>query len=84
MLVISELEKVGEQYEKTLGPLNEESLLFGRGLDSLTLAILIMRLEDRLGIDPFFSRDYSEPKTLGEFVRLYENEFGRLNEKADP
>ena len=44
------------------------------GLDSLCFAILVTRLEDRLGVDPFSSSDtISFPVTLGDFVRVYEN-----------
>ncbi len=44
------------------------------GLDSLCFAILVTRLEDELGIDPFTASDEVYfPVTLGDFVRLYEN-----------
>ena len=44
------------------------------GLDSLCFAVLIARLEDRLGVDPFSTSDAIEfPVTLGDFVRVYEN-----------
>jgi hypothetical protein len=44
------------------------------GLDSLCFAVLVARLEDRLGVNPFSSSDnISFPVTLGDFVRVYEN-----------
>jgi acyl carrier protein len=44
------------------------------GLDSLCFAVLVARLEDRLGVDPFSSsEDIDFPVTLGDFVRVYEN-----------
>jgi acyl carrier protein len=44
------------------------------GLDSLCFAVLVARLEDQLGVDPFStSDDISFPVTLGDFVRVYEN-----------
>ena len=44
------------------------------GLDSLCFGVLVARLEDRLGVDPFSaSEDVSFPVTLGDFVRVYEN-----------
>jgi len=53
--------------------LNEETLLLGTGLDSLGLAMLEVELEDRLGYDPFtLMKKPVYPKTLGEFVQLYE------------
>jgi hypothetical protein len=47
------------------------------GLDSLCFAVLVTRLEDRLGIDPFSASDsVNFPVTLGDFVRVYENAAG--------
>jgi acyl carrier protein len=72
--VISEIERIAEQHQKTLAPLTDESVLMNSGLDSLCFAVLVARLEDRLGVDPFStSDDISFPVTLGDFVRVYEN-----------
>jgi hypothetical protein len=44
------------------------------GLDSLCFAVLVTRLEDRLGVDPFSTPGNVDfPLTLGDFVRVYEN-----------
>jgi acyl carrier protein len=72
--VISEIERIAEQHQKTMAPLSDESVLVNSGLDSLCFAVLVARLEDRLGVDPFStSDDISFPVTLGDFVRVYEN-----------
>jgi hypothetical protein len=43
-------------------------------LDSLCFAILVSRLEDALGVDPFTaSEDALFPVTFGDFVSFYEN-----------
>jgi len=74
LTVFSEIETIAAQQQKSLAPLAEETVLMNTGLDSLCFAILVARLEDRLGLDPFTSADdASFPVTLGEFVRLYEN-----------
>jgi acyl carrier protein len=74
LTVISEIEQVAAQHQRKLAPLNDESVLMNTGLDSLCFAILVTRLEDRLGVDPFSSSDnISFPVTLGDFVRVYEN-----------
>jgi acyl carrier protein len=74
LTVISEIETIAAQQQKKLAPLTEDSILMNTGLDSLCFAILVARLEDRLGVDPFASADdVSFPVTLGEFVRIYEN-----------
>jgi acyl carrier protein len=74
LTVISEIEQIAEQHQKTLAPLTDDSILMNTGLDSLCFAVLVARLEDRLGVDPFSeSDDISFPVTLGDFVRVYEN-----------
>jgi acyl carrier protein len=72
--VISEMEQIAEQHQKTLGPLTDDASLLNTGLDSLCFAVLVARLEDRLGVDPFSaSDDIGFPVTVGDFVRVYEN-----------
>jgi acyl carrier protein len=72
--VISEIEQIAEQHKKTLAPLTDDAILLNTGLDSLCFAVLVARLEDRLGVDPFsMSDEISFPVTLGDFVRVYEN-----------
>jgi acyl carrier protein len=74
LTVISEIEQIAEQHQKRLAPLTDDSILMNTGLDSLCFAVLVARLEDRLGVDPFStSDDISFPVTLGDFVRVYEN-----------
>jgi len=48
--------------------------LLDSGLDSLAMAILVTRLEDTLGLDPFTEfDDASPPVTLGEVIQFYED-----------
>jgi acyl carrier protein len=76
-MVISEIEQIADQHHKKLAPLSEASVLINTGLDSLCFAVLIARLEDRLGIDPFSTSDAIDfPVTLGDLVRVYENAAG--------
>jgi acyl carrier protein len=62
---------------KDCRPAPEEAgstVLMNSGLDSLCFAVLVARLEDQLGVDPFStSEDVTFPVTLGDFVRVYEN-----------
>ncbi len=72
--VFAEIEKIAAQQNKKIASLNEDTVLMNSGLDSLCFAVLVARLEDQLGVDPFSTaEDSSFPVTLGDFVRLYEN-----------
>ena len=73
-IVISQFEHVAKEQEKDLAPLSDDLVLLDSGLDSLCLAIIVARLEDALGTDPFSSGSAAEfPVTLGDFIRLYED-----------
>jgi acyl carrier protein len=53
--------------------LNDETVLLKSGLDSLGFAILVARLEEDLGFDPFTMTDEPiYPSTLGDFVNFYQ------------
>jgi acyl carrier protein len=72
--VISRFEEVAKEQNKTLAPLSDDLLLLESGLDSLCFAIVVARLEDSLGIDPFSAGgDVDFPVTLGDFIRFYED-----------
>jgi acyl carrier protein len=72
--IFSEIERIAAQHQKRLAPLSADTVLMNSGLDSLCFAVLVARLEDQLGVDPFStSEDVSFPVTLGDFVHVYEN-----------
>jgi hypothetical protein len=72
--VVAEFERVAREQGKTLAPLTDDLVLLDSGLDSLCLAIIVARLEDTLGLDPFSRGDDAAfPITLGDFIRLYED-----------
>jgi acyl carrier protein len=72
--ITSEFQQVAIEQERTLAPLSDDLKLVQSGLDSLSFAIIVARLEDELGIDPFSAADAVEfPVTFGDFVRLYED-----------
>jgi acyl carrier protein len=73
-IIILEINDVASEQGKTVASLTDELPLLDSGLDSLCFAILVARLEDKLGIDPFTaSDDVYFPVTLGDFVRSYES-----------
>jgi acyl carrier protein len=68
------MQQIAEEQKVTLPPLQNDLTLHETGFDSLAFAILVARLEDDLGIDPFtIAEDAGFPSTVGEFVRAYEN-----------
>ena len=74
LAVISQLEQVAKEQNVKLPPLSDALVLLDSGLDSLGFAILVARLEDTLGFDPFATSDEVYfPVTLGDFVRVYEH-----------
>jgi len=73
LTIMSEMRRVADEQARTLAPLSDELILLDSGLDSLCFAILVARLEDKLGLDPFSSaEDVTFPVTLGDFVKAYE------------
>jgi acyl carrier protein len=67
------MEQIAREHGKILAPLKEDLMLADCGLDSLSFAVLVARLEDRLGIDPFSAAEEAVfPVTLGDFVKVYE------------
>ena len=71
--IVDEIRRVAASQKKTLAPLTDDLSLYDSGLDSLCFAILVARLEDITGRDPLGSADGEQlPRTIGEFVALYE------------
>jgi len=73
-LITATCTKVAEEHSAKLAPLTDDLPLLDSGLDSLCLAVIVARLEDHLGFDPFDTDDeINFPVTFGEFIRVYEN-----------
>ena len=72
--VLAQFERVAKEQKKQLAPLADALVLLDSGLDSLCFAIIVARLEDALGVDPFSAaEDVALPVTVGEFVAFYEH-----------
>ncbi len=73
VIVESLLSTVEESGGALTQELTNDTVLLESGLDSLGFAILVSRLEEELGYDPFsLVDDPFYPATLGEFVSFYE------------
>jgi acyl carrier protein len=71
--IIAQFEQVAVEQRHKLSTLTDDRPLMESGLDSLAFAIVVARLEDSLGIDPFsVSEDNQFPVTFGDFVQMYE------------
>lgn len=71
--VIAVFQQVASDQGRTLVPMTDEVVLTECGLDSLSFAIVVSTLEDRLGVDPFASDEWVDfPVTFGDFIRLYD------------
>lgn len=54
---------------------DDDALMAGIGLDSLDLAVLVVSLEEELGVDPF--RDgRGAVRTVGELATVYDESLG--------
>jgi len=74
LTIMHQMAQVAQEHGKALAPLRDDLALLDSGLDSLGLAVLVARLEDSLGVDPFTaSEDAIFPVTFGDFVKAYEN-----------
>jgi len=74
LTIIEQMERIAREHGKILPPLKEDLVLADCGLDSLGFAVLVARLEDTLGIDPFTAaQDAFFPVMLGEFLKVYEH-----------
>jgi acyl carrier protein len=69
--IISVFEEVAVEQKRKLSPLSDDLKLLQSGLDSLSFALIVARLEDSLNVDPFDTVD-TFPVTFGDFVKLYE------------
>lgn len=73
-VITAAIETVAMEQGKALKPLSDDLVLLDSGLDSLCFAVLVTRLEDEVGFDPFtLSDDVYFPVTLGDFIRFYDD-----------
>jgi acyl carrier protein len=74
LTILEQMTEVAHAQGKILPPLHDDLELRDSGFDSLLMAMLLVRLEDRLGIAPFSGTgDVELPVTVGDFIKVYEN-----------
>ena len=73
-VIIDEISKIAEERGLTVGVLDDETVLLESGLDSIGFAVLVVRLEQELGYDPFtMINEPVYPKRLRDFVEIYQS-----------
>ena len=72
--ILAALRETAEQRDTALvSDFNDDTVLLESGIDSLGFAILVTRLEEDLGYDPFVLMDEPVyPRTFGDFLVIYE------------
>lgn len=72
-IILEELVVLFEEEDMDIPEFTDETLLLETDLDSLGFAVLVTRLDERLGYDPFSLMDDAVyPATLKDFVEVYD------------
>jgi acyl carrier protein len=72
--ITAQFEQVAQEQKRKLSRLSDDLKLLDSGLDSLSFALIVARLEDAVGFDPFDTdEELKFPVTFGDFLKLYEN-----------
>ncbi len=72
--ITAQFEQVALEQKRKLARLSDDLKLLESGLDSLSFALIVARLEDTVGFDPFDTDEEMRfPVTFGDFVCLYDN-----------
>lgn len=77
--ILETFREVAEMMEaKLVQDLHSDTPLLETGIDSLGFAVVVARLQEKLGFDPFTeSEEPYYPQTVAEFVRFYEGHVTR-------
>lgn len=71
--ILEQLVELFEEDELEVPEITDDTVLLETELDSLGFAVLVTRLEELLGVDPFSAMEEPVyPTTFGEFVAVYE------------
>jgi hypothetical protein len=78
-MITDEIRTIALEHNKYLVGLTDDVDLSDSGFDSLCFAILVSRLEDITGHDPFRSVRLSRyPRTIGELISFYDDAIARV------
>jgi len=72
-IILEQLSELFEEDELDMPEINDDTILLETELDSLGFAVLVTRLDEELGYDPFSLMDEpAYPETFKDFVEIYE------------
>ena len=69
--VRSNIERVLKDADRIVGIIEPDTLLNETGLDSLEWAIVVVHLQDSIGVDPFEMGVDGDLQTVGDMAHLY-------------
>ncbi|APX84859.1 acyl carrier protein [Methylorubrum extorquens] len=76
--VFAEIAAIAAEQEKAMPPITDDLVMLDTEFDSLCFALLVARMEDLTGADPFGEMDASDlPVTVGDLVTLYDRAAAR-------
>ncbi len=72
-IIFQEIRQIADEAGTTVARvLTRETEVFASGLDSMGFAVLVAKLEETLGYDPFVTMaEPVYPRTLGEFIDVF-------------
>lgn len=71
--VVAEIAAIAAEQEKAMPPITDDLVMLDTEFDSLCFALLVARMEDLTGTDPFGEMEASDlPVTVGDLVALYD------------
>jgi hypothetical protein len=76
--LFAEIEAIAHEQDKAMPPITDDLVMMDTAFDSLCFALLVARMEDLAGIDPFSEMETSDlPVTVGDLVALYDRGLAR-------
>jgi hypothetical protein len=66
------MRQIAKEWQVELPPLDDDLSVYEIGFDSMAFAVLVARLEEDHGVNPFSDSGADFPLTFGDFVQAYE------------
>ncbi|MDP4022650.1 acyl carrier protein [Methylobacterium sp. NEAU 140] len=71
--IVDAIETIAREQDKPMPPVTDDLVMVDTEFDSLCFALLVARMEDMTGVDPFSDMEVADlPVTVGDLVALYD------------